>query len=289
MFGLQGLVELLQSTGNSNVLARPQIIAMDNEQAEVEIAETVPQQTRTASQNGGADSFSFKQEKASMLLKITPHINKASDFVRLDVEQTLEEFDDTNTPAEVRGQAIGKRTRSTKTKLIVQNEDTVVMSGLIRESRVENINKVPILGDIPVLGWLFKNAEYETVKSDLAIFITPKIIKQYNKIRNVLKQRLRERGDYVQEHLGGSDPNIRYLNKMRASLPNLMNINPRPNDSKSSSSIITPIRPEEDEYPPKDEEAFPLEQLAPTPVESSPLWKDPRSSGMPGGVPSGSE
>lgn len=296
VFGLQGLVELLQSTGNSNVLARPQIIAMDNEEAEVEIAETVPQQTRTASTSGGADSFSFKQEKASLLLKITPHINKASDFVRLDVEQTLEEFDNTNTPAEIRGQAIGKRTRSTKTKLIVQNEDTVVMSGLIRETQEERINKVPLLGDIPVLGWLFKNAEFDTVKSDLAIFITPKIIKQYNKIRKVLEQRLSERKDYVQEHLGGNDPNIRYLNKMRASLPSLTNINPRPSGAPTSATIVTPLAPEENEYPeaefldngiPEYEEA-PYEEApapAPVPVEESPVWKDPGNPGVSGGIP----
>lgn len=294
--GLQGLVELLQTRGNSNVVARPQLIAMDNEEAEVEIGESIPVETQTTSGSSNQTTSSFTQDKASLLLKITPHINKASDFVRLDVEQSLEEFDGTNVPSEIAGRATGKRTRATKTKLIVQNEDTVVMSGLIRKSMQETVNKVPLLGDIPVLGWLFKNSSTEEVKNDLVIFITPNIIKQYDKIRKVLEQRLSERGDFIQDNLGGADPSASDVRRIRKSLPNLSRINPRPQTSAGGSGSITvPVRPEEDEYPEAefldnapnydDSSEFEYEAPEPVPLESSPVWKDPGSPGVSGGIP----
>ena len=222
---LNGLISLITTNSNSNVVATPQIIALDNEEATFEISEEIKLPSLNTA-NNGITSTSFTPEKAQTLLKVTPQINKASNFVKLNIEQKLENFDDRNVPSQLKGQTQGKNIRATTTKVIVQNEDTVVLSGLMRDDVRETENKVPILGDIPVLGWLFKNTTSRKIKSNLLVFITPRIIKQYDSIRKVFDRKLDEREDFIRENLGGRDPRGKEVAKLRKSLPDLTVIEP---------------------------------------------------------------
>ena len=143
--------------------ATPQIIALDNEKAVFEVSETVPIEKSTLS--NGTLQTTFEQDKATLLLEVTPQINKGSNFVKLDINQKMEAFDNTQVPTQLLGRANGKSTRSTNTKVFVQSDDTVVLSGMIRNTVQENITKVTILGDIPVLGWLFKDRKSTRLNS----------------------------------------------------------------------------------------------------------------------------
>jgi general secretion pathway protein D len=288
---LAGLIELLQSTGNTNVVARPHLMALDNEEAEVEISDEIPLPQTTQSTIG--QTTGFTKDKASLKLKVKPHINKASDFVRLEIEQTLEEFNTSIVPREVQGKAAGKSGRSTKTQVVVQNEDTVVLSGLIRDKVEETTNKVPLLGDIPVLGWLFKNSSIKTTKSDLVIFITPRIVKQYDKIRTILGDRVKERGEFVNENLGGNDPQIGHMRKMKARLPDLSKLKPLPTGAATgdSASFSAPTRNSDDDaggsggsFPPSPFGDFPPPPVMP-PIESVPPPFDPPPGGDFGAPP----
>ncbi|RYZ96479.1 MAG: hypothetical protein EOP11_23425, partial [Proteobacteria bacterium] len=232
---LNGLLTLITANSDSNVVATPQIIALDNEEATFEISEEIKLPTLNTA-NNGITSTSFTPEKAQTLLKVTPQINKASNFVKLSIDQKLENFDDSNVPAQLVGQTKGKNIRSTQTKVIVQNEDTVVLSGLMRDDVRESENKVPVLGDIPVLGWLFKNTKTEKVKTNLLVFITPRIIKQYDSIRKVLDRKLEEREEFIRENLGARDPNGKIITKMKKELPELTVIEPLPRKEVKESS-----------------------------------------------------
>lgn len=277
---LQGLIELIQSTGNSTIVARPQLIALDNQEAEVIISDEIPLPNASVTSTG-VTSQTFQKDKASLVLKVKPHINKASDFVRLEIEQKLEEFNATITPQEARGKALGKQTRETKTQVVVQNEDTVVLSGLIREKEQENINKVPLLGDIPVLGWLFKNSKVEKTKTDLIVFITPRIIKQYERIRQVLAERLKDRQDFVNDNLGGDDPQASEVRKLRARLPDLSKLNPLPSVSATndSASFNAPTRSNDDEGGPTGYMDYPGELPPPPPPMDIPPPPPPPAFG----------
>ena len=243
---LNGLLELVQANKDANVIATPQIIALDNQDATIEISESIP--LETTQQNGTTSTNSITQDTAKLLLKVKPQINKASNFVKLDIEQKLENFDSSQVPQDLSTRAKGKNTRATTTSVIVQDEDTVVLSGLIRDSIDEVTNKVPLLGDIPIIGWLFKNQKTEARKTNLLVFITPKIIKQYDSIRKILENRLSERDDYVREHLGSSDPFGKHINKLRKSLPNLTKINPMPQvHNMESTSIPSPSSPDRED------------------------------------------
>ncbi len=245
---VNGLVEFIQANTDANVLATPQILALDNKEATMEISDEikVPQNTVT---QAGVPLQSFTNDKASLILKVKPQINKASNFVKMDITQKLENFDNTQVPAALQTTTQGKNTRSTETSVIVQNEDTVVLSGLIREQSQETVRKVPILGDIPILGWLFKNSATQMRKTNLLVFITPSIIKQYDSIRKILTDRLEEREEFVKEYYGTKDPFGKFIKKMKGKLPDLHVFAPLPRapDAPESTTIPGPLSSDEDQ------------------------------------------
>jgi general secretion pathway protein D len=145
---------------------------------------------------------------------------------------------------------------------------------------------VPLLGDIPVLGWLFKNTSAEVKKTNLLVFITPRVIKQYDKIRKVLHEKIAEHDEFVRENLGSEDPMSRRLEKLKKSLPDLTVIEPLPQArSVDSSSFQGPAAPEHDDsedyqdafYPP-DMQTVPL---APIDVPPPMIDGNPPQPGTP--------
>ncbi len=244
---LNAMFELIQANTDAQVIANPQIIALDNEKATFEVSEQVPVPKVTMSANGIAQQ-SFDPDKAQLLLEVTPQINKGSNFVKLDINQKLENFDSTNVPQELQGKQFGKNTRATNTKAFVQSDDTVVLSGMMRSRITETINKVPLLGDIPVLGWLFKNSSTKNTKTNLMVFITPRIIKQYDKVRKILANKLNDRDEFVRETQGSIDPFGREVNRLKRDLPDLTVIEPLPQAQPvESSSFQGPASPERDD------------------------------------------
>lgn len=199
---LQGLITALQGNSVGNILATPQILTLDNQEAEIEIGETVPVPTVTAIQ--GSTSTSFSREKVALNLKIKPQINKISDFVKLDIKQKYADFAPTqrvtNSPVP------GTIERSSSTTVVVQDSDTVALGGLISDKTTESTTKVPLLGDIPLLGWLFRSKTTSSSKSNLIVFITPHVVKQYSAVRKILDKKLQQRDEFLEKNAGGEDP-----------------------------------------------------------------------------------
>ncbi|MBC7386803.1 MAG: hypothetical protein H7301_11670, partial [Cryobacterium sp.] len=220
---IQGLVKFLQTNTNGTVLATPQILTLDNTEATFESAEKIPVPTSNASANGVVSSGTTKED-VSISIKLKPAINKLSNYVKLDVEAKLQDISQRQLPKAVQDQAFAILSRTTKTSVVVGDGDTVVLGGLVRDKASETTVKVPILGDIPVLGWLFKSRTQQTEKTNLLIFITPKIIRQYEGIRTVLDQKLKERDDFLEKSMGGIDIGREFRDKIVRSLPDIKKI-----------------------------------------------------------------
>jgi general secretion pathway protein D len=172
--GVSALIKAIASNTNTNVLATPQILALDNTEAEFEVGSTVPVKKQTTT--NGTVSTSTENQEAKLSLKITPQINKVTRFVKLKINQTINDFiGDLDTSGN--GQAT--TTRSAITEVIVRDRDTIAMGGLLRDKETVSYNKVPLLGDIPVLGWLFKSKSKKIDKTNLLMFLTPKILSPY--------------------------------------------------------------------------------------------------------------
>ncbi len=172
---LQAMVSAAKSDNSFNIIATPQLMTLDNEEATITVAENRPYLT---SQDVGQSTtdrpyqrFDYKDVGTS--LKVTPQINQG-DAIKLKIKQETSRIDDTVTKETGTLQPTTRK-RVTETTVMCRNGETIVLSGLIGKSRSEGNSKVPGLGDVPVLGWLFKNKTVADERTNLYVFITPRI------------------------------------------------------------------------------------------------------------------
>ncbi len=154
----------LEAEGKGNIVSSPRVITADQTKARIEQGEEIPYQQATSS---GATSVAFK--KASLSLEVTPQITPEGNVI-LDLEVNK----DSRGTLTAAGPAIN--TKQVKTQVLVENGGTVVIGGIFTQDEQNEINKVPLLGDIPILGYLFQNRVKSTRKTELLVFITPKIV-----------------------------------------------------------------------------------------------------------------
>jgi len=157
-------LQALESDGKGKIVSSPRVITADQVKALIEQGEELPYQVATSS---GATSIQFR--KANLKLEVTPQITPEGNMI-LDLDINKDSVG-RSTPA---GFAID--TKHVKTQVLVENGGTVVIGGIFTQSEREEVNKVPLLGDIPVLGYLFKNRSRSASKTELLIFITPKVV-----------------------------------------------------------------------------------------------------------------
>ena len=202
---VNALITAIASNGNTNVLATPQILALDNTEAVFEVGEQIPTVERTNTASGSQTSV--RQQKVALTLKITPQINKVTRFVRLKIDQKIEDFSGRQLPDGIASEGIATTLRNAVTTVVVRDQDTVAMGGLMRDREVASTSKVPLLGDIPVLGWLFKNTRKETTKVNLLFFLTPKILSPYDKqTAGTVQDVLNRRSTHLKEVQAKEDP-----------------------------------------------------------------------------------
>jgi general secretion pathway protein D len=173
---VSALINLSQKDDNVNVLSAPRLLTSDNEEAEIIVGENVPIITSRSSTTGGENIISaVERQDAALILRFTPQIT-AGGLVRMKIHQEISGV------KEVGGVGTEDNVGPTLTKTLLRNSivardgETVVLGGLFRNQITKNITKVPLLGDIPVLGWLFKSTSDREEKRSLLIFITPRVI-----------------------------------------------------------------------------------------------------------------
>ena len=172
-----GFLEVLQQNGTSRLLSDPRVTVLENEQASIKVTTTYPVQTLNRFSEGGViqDIVSFQDLEVGITLTVVPRLND-SNQITLDVEPVVEEITGFTGPANNERPITAKRT--VKTTVRVVDGATLVIGGLVRETKLETRRKIFLLGDIPLLGALFRHTSIEKKKTDLLIFITPHILTQ---------------------------------------------------------------------------------------------------------------
>ncbi len=183
------LLHALQTDGDVNVLSTPNILTTDNQKAEIMVGQNVPfvqGQTQSAV-TGGVPTYNIDRKDVGITLKLTPQIT-SDDNVRLDIYQ---EISDIITTAGINPNLLGPSTskRSASTTVVIKDRETMVIGGLIRDNVTSTTSKVPLLGDIPLLGWLFKFKSSRVEKTNLMIFITPYIIKSETEASEITRRK----------------------------------------------------------------------------------------------------
>ncbi|MDZ4662320.1 MAG: type II secretion system secretin GspD [Pseudomonadota bacterium] len=203
---LIGLISFLKTTTDANILSTPQIMALNNEKAMIEVGSDVP--TGKASQvgTGGVTNNSTERTKATIKLQIEPFIAPNSSKIRMKVNQSIKGISQVPVAAaELAASAVSIDERTIETMIVVPDGNTAVLGGLMKNDESITVDKVPVLGDIPVLGWLFKSIRKIVRKTNLVVFLTPKIMRAEEDSQELFNRKIRQRSEFVREQQGGRD------------------------------------------------------------------------------------
>jgi general secretion pathway protein D len=216
-------ISAIASTGDTDLLSTPHILATDNIPAEISVGDNVPTQTNTGAGGGlgalaglaggssssglgalgglGLGGFTAPRADVGTKIKIKPHLNDSNE-VRLELSEEISEAGAT-LPGALGAVPIAKRTATTQ--LVVKDQQTVVIGGLIRSVNSRTESKVPFLGDIPVVGALFRNRTDTIEKRNLILILTPYIIREQSDLRTVFERKMQERQQYLDHYFVFSD------------------------------------------------------------------------------------
>ncbi len=172
---IKAVLKVLQSDTNSNILSTPSLLTLDNQEASIIVGENVPFLTGSQqSQDGLANPFqTIERKDVGLTLKVTPRLNKGSTII-MDIYQEVSNVKPK--VQDVTAVDLITKKRSIETTVMVEDGGMVVLGGLIQDDLTNNVNKVPILGDIPIIGEIFKSSKVESQKANLMVFIRPTIL-----------------------------------------------------------------------------------------------------------------
>ena len=188
MFGIMkndwgAIVQAVSSDTNSNLLATPSITTLDNEEAYFLVGQEVPIITGSTSSSNNSNPFqTVDRQEVGIKLLVTPQINEGNG-VQLTIEQEV------SSVSGATGVDISINKREIKTSVMVENGAVVILGGLIDEDVQESVQKVPLLGDIPVIGHLFKSTSNSVRKRNLMVFLRPTIITDANVMKTMAKEK----------------------------------------------------------------------------------------------------
>ena len=199
------LLQALASTANTNILSTPSIMTIDNQEAEIIVGQNVPFKTGSTSDSSGGTSNPFttiSREDIGLTLRVVPHIHDG-DVLRLEIYQ--ETSDLLPQPEDINASDITTTKRSIQTVILADDEQTIVLGGLMRDDVIDTVNKVPLLGDIPWIGRLFRSSGQSHSKKNLMVFLRPTILRddksasaltheKYSGIRQLQKEFEKNRG-----------------------------------------------------------------------------------------------
>lgn len=204
---LIALVKLLTAHTNAHILSTPQIMALDNEEAMIEVGAKVPVAMNPSTTSGGVVTNNVERQNVTTKLTLTPYISPDTDTVQMKIDQEVAGLISTPVAAsELAKNAISTSTRKIKTQIVVNSGDTAVLGGLMKDEDKDEVAKVPVLGDIPILGWLFKSQQKTIQKNNLVVFITPKIVRNPADNSKIVDEKINERIDFIQRNMNGRDP-----------------------------------------------------------------------------------
>ena len=214
-FGI--VMHALQQSSDVNVLSTPHLLTSDNEEAEITVGQNVPFQAGfnpagmgsllSQGQTGGVNPALFtgglsslyapiNRQNVELKLTVKPQINE-SQMIRLVISEQTEEIASQDP---VLGPTTSKR--SAKTTIVARNQETVVIGGIMQDRTIESVNKVPILGDVPVIGHLFRDTTRRKVKTNLLLFLTPYIINNQSDFQAIFEKKMAERQAFVEQFYG---------------------------------------------------------------------------------------
>ena len=187
-------VSLLGTAANTKIVANPHVAALDNQRSTIKVGDRIPitQQTLVGGTTNAVTTTS-QYIDTGVLVAVTPRIN-AGGLVTMDIQAEVSNPGDVTTA----GEAPPINTRSLQSIVAVQSGDTLVMGGLIRDTKGQGSEGIPLLSKIPVIGGLFGAQDIKEQRSELVLFVTPRVVETQNDMRTIVED-LRKRMERLDE------------------------------------------------------------------------------------------
>lgn len=192
------LVRLFQADSDINVLSTPNILTLDNQEAKIIVGQNVPFITGVSQTAGGNVQATIERKDVGIQLKITPHTTE-SDLIKLDIYQEISSLAG-SVPVGTNQEVPITNKRSAETSVVVRDKETIVIAGLIKDDITVTERKVPLLGDIPILGYLFKYESRKKAKTNLMLFITPYIIRDAETLEEISRNKRKNAEEFRKKY-----------------------------------------------------------------------------------------
>ncbi len=297
------LLRWLETSHKAQLLSTPHILTTDNQEASIEVGQKIPFQRGTAIPNlgnlgalatgaaagaaGGTNAASLQslggfgnlfsqvdRVDVSLKLTLTPQINERGK-IKLDIDQ---EFEDVTSRDPTTG-VFETANRAAKTTVVVDDQQTIVIGGLIRDRVRETENKLPILGDLPLIGWLFKSTTKDVEKLNLLLVLTPYVVREPQDFQDIFERKMHEYEEFAADYYGSSKEYRAYIDYSKKSGPLAHIIQRLQTESNKienggtgdgSEIIIEPTTPPEEEQQGIPVPGESSDQSEATPNESEP-------------------
>jgi general secretion pathway protein D len=208
------ILKWLETSSAANILSTPHILTTDNEEATIEVGQKIPFRKGIALPNlggltggsginssalSGLANFASNVERIDVSLKLTltPHVNERRK-VRLEIDQQVEDL----VSVDEQSQTATTATRNTKTTVVVDDGQSVVIGGLMRDKTRDSESKIPFLGDLPLIGWLFKQRSHDIEKVNLLLVLTPYIIRDAGDFQRIFERKMGEYETFQASYYG---------------------------------------------------------------------------------------
>ena len=200
-FGI--VLSAMKSNSSVNIVSNPNLLTLDNQQAKIVVGRKIPFPQQSQLSTFGQPIVSFQREDVAITLDITPRVN-SSNFVTLELDVEVQEIEESESGLDVNQAGFITSTRQIKTVALVRDNQTVVLGGLVGTTDTDVETKVPVLGDLPVIGALFRGTSKTQRKTILMVFLTPHIIDDQEDMWEVMRIKEAQRQEFVRRFYGKS-------------------------------------------------------------------------------------
>lgn len=222
-----------------NIVSSPSLLALDNEEAKIVVGRKIPFPQTSGLNNLGQPLLTFQREDVAITLEMTPRIN-SENFVTLELKVEVQDVEEGANQGNIvqQGGFITSK-REIETVVLVGDNETVVLGGLVSTTDSEGETKIPILGDIPLLGALFRNRSRSDRKTNLMVFLTPHIVDDPDDMREIMRVKEAQRAEFMRRFYGKSQDE-QYA-EIRRLLQYSMNEVDRPSVYRGPASIASTV------------------------------------------------
>lgn len=194
---LTALFQALKTDQRFQILSTPRIFTSNNQPAQINVSQQVPYVVSTRTDVNGNISYDYSFENVGIVLNVTPRIT-SNGYVSMDITQQandLQGFTSFNAPI--------VNQREAQTSVSVKDGETIILGGMIRSTVTATTNKIPLLGDIPILGNLFKSTSHQKAKTELLVFLTPHVVRSSEEAKKLREDQQKELAKPTQDTLKG--------------------------------------------------------------------------------------